>query len=69
MNRQSRFQPGKKPVYRLGRIGYATDAFLRVLGLADFSDGTSTSSRRIGRETQKALIPIRIPVGRRNRKG
>jgi hypothetical protein len=64
MTRQPRFQLGKEPIYRLGKIGHATDALLRVLGLSDFGDGTSTASRRIGGEPQMALIRIRIPVGR-----
>jgi hypothetical protein len=62
MTRQSRFQLGKEPIYRLGKIGHATDALLRVLGLSDFGDGRS--SRRIGGEPQMALMRIRIPVGR-----
>ena len=64
MNKQSRLQLGKKPVYRLRRIGYATDALLRLLGLTDFSGNTSAASRRIGGKTQMALIPIRLPFGR-----
>jgi hypothetical protein len=68
MNKQSRFQPGKKSSDRRGRVSYATDALLRVLGLTDLDDETSSSSRRVQNlagETQTSPIPVRIPVRRR----
>ena len=68
MNKQSRFQPSKKSSDRRGRTGYAADALLRVLGLANLDDETSSSSRRVqslAGETQTSLIPVRIPVRRR----
>jgi hypothetical protein len=67
MNKQSRFQPGKKSSDRRGRVGYATDALLRVLGLTDLDDETSSSRRvqNLAGETQTSLIPVRIPVRRR----
>jgi hypothetical protein len=70
MNKPSRFQPGKRPSYRRGKLGYATDALLRVLGLTDLDDETSSSSRRVQNRaggTQTSLIPVRIPVRRRAR--
>jgi hypothetical protein len=70
MNKQSRFQPGKRPSHRRGKVGYVTDALLRVLGLTDLDYGTWSSSRRVQNragETQTSLMPVRIAVRRRPR--
>ena len=70
MNKQSRFQPGKRPSHRRGKVGDVTDALLLVLGLTDLDDGTWPSSRRVQNragETQTSLMPVRIAVRRRPR--
>ena len=67
MSKQSRFRRKKPATNRLGKAGYVTHALLRMLGLDEFNDDTSSSSRRIQNheEAQVSLVPIRIPVGRR----
>ena len=70
MNKRSSFQSRKKLVtYWLGRAGYVVNVLLRILGLNDFDDNTSSSlsrwTRNHGGDAQASLVPIRIPIGRR----
>jgi len=56
MNKQPSLQLKKMPLTcRLGRVGYAAEVIFRVLSLNVFDEDAQTS-----------LIPIRIPVSRRD---
>jgi len=71
MNKQPSLQLKKMPLTcRLGRVGYAAEVIFRVLSLNVFDEDASSSrsawTQNHGADAQTSLIPIRIPVSRRD---
>jgi hypothetical protein len=70
MNFLREFQSRAPVTDRPHKACFIVNALLRMLGWRDFDDDASLLSsrrtRRHGRVGRTSLMPIRIPVGRRN---